>query len=59
MRVTRRDNREIPGKLEKYRKERGVSGVKGINTSEGILKNSTPKGESGKLTRATPYSLFR
>jgi hypothetical protein len=31
--------------LEKYRKERGVLWVKGINTSGGILKNSTPEGE--------------
>jgi hypothetical protein len=44
--------------LEKYRKERGVPGVKGINTSEGILKNSTPKGDNEKLTRVAPYSLF-
>jgi hypothetical protein len=29
MRVTRTDNREIKGKLEKYRKERGVPGLRG------------------------------
>jgi hypothetical protein len=33
--------------LEKHGKERGKPGVKGINTSGGILKNSTPEGESG------------
>jgi hypothetical protein len=50
--------------LEKYRKDRGMPWVKGINTSGGILKNSTPEGEGEKerqreIDTCDAYSPFQ